>query len=51
MPQVLLGGGASKSVKNIDGHTPYDIICFTRSCSDSTRSELESLLSPSTKGA
>ena len=47
MVQVLLDAGASKSVKNDDGRTPYDLICVDeyRTCYDSERSELESLLS------
>ena len=49
--QVLLDGGASKSAKDSFCHSPYDVICagLFVICSESTRAELESLLSPSTK--
>ena len=47
MTQILLDGGASKTVKNKDGHTPYDLICTDKyaTCSASARSKLEFLLS------
>ena len=51
MSQALVDNGASKSVKDKDGHTPYDVICLESDCYDSLVSELESLLSPSTKNA
>ena len=53
MTQVLVGFGASKSVMDKEGRTPYDIICEEEhtTCSASERAELESLLSPSTKSA
>ena len=47
MAQVLIDGGASKTIKDKEGHTPYDLICTNKyaTCSASARSKLEFLLS------
>ena len=46
--QILLDAGASKTVVNMFGHTPFDFICRgkTSECSDTTRTYLETLLRP-----
>ena len=53
LTQALLDRGASKSVEDNAGRSPYDVICMGAfaACSESTRSEIESLLSPSAKSA
>ena len=47
MAQILLDGGASKSAKNNQGQTPYDVVCYRYyvTCDGKDMMELESLLS------
>ena len=46
--QILLNAGASKTVINDDGETPFDVICFRiiPDCSESRQISLERLLPP-----
>ena len=47
-PQILLDHGASRSAKDIDGDTPYDLVCIVplAFCSHDQKSTIESMLDP-----
>ncbi len=48
-PQILLDHGASRSAKDIDGDTPYDLVCIVplAFCSHDQKSTIENMLDPS----